>query len=57
MNKFERKRKEKFDEVSAFNDYKSRIDSDDNRRQEEKHAREERIKRLLNRVPTVTVEH
>jgi predicted metallo-beta-lactamase superfamily hydrolase len=24
---------------------------------DEKHAREERIKRLLNRVPTVTVEH
>ena len=56
LNKHERKKKEKFDELSAYNEFKSRIDSEDNRRQEEKLAREERIKRLLNRAPNMTVE-
>jgi hypothetical protein len=56
QNKYERRKKEKFDDLSAFNDYKSRIESDDFRRQTEREAREDRIKRLLNRVPTVTVE-
>ena len=53
----DRKQKEKEEDVHAFNDYKSRVENEDNKRQMEKMAREDRIKRLLNRVPTITAEH
>ena len=56
-NLTDRKQKEKEDDVHAFNDYKSRVENEDNKRQMEKMAREDRIKRLLNRVPAITVEH
>jgi hypothetical protein len=43
-------------ELSAYADYRHMLDADEQKRQQEKHEREERIKRLINRVPQVTVE-
>jgi hypothetical protein len=43
-------------EISAFKEYKNQMDYDDLKRQAEKHEREERIKKLINRTTNVTVE-
>jgi len=43
-------------EISAFKEYKNQMDSDDFKRQAEKHEREERIKKLINRTTNITVE-
>ena len=43
-------------EISAFKEYKNQMDYDEFKRQAEKHEREERIKKLINRTTNITVE-
>jgi len=44
-------------EINAFRDYKLHMDTDEHKRQQERHERETRIKMLINRTTNVTVEH
>lgn len=44
-------------EINAFKDYKLQMDTDEYKRQVEKHEREQRIKMLINRTANPTVEH
>ena len=44
-------------EISAFRDYQQLMDMDEQRRLAEKNEREQRIKMIINRTATVTVEN
>ncbi len=44
-------------EISAFRDYQQLMDMDEQRRLAEKNEREQRIKMIINRTSTVTVEN
>ncbi len=44
-------------EITAFRDYQQLMDMDEQRRLAEKNEREQRIKMIINRTATVTVEN
>lgn len=44
-------------EINAFRDYKQQMDMDEQKRLAEKHDREQRIKMIINRTASVTVEN
>ena len=56
MNKHFMRQKEKKDDVSAYHDFKSLVETREHKMIQEKTDRQDRIKKLLNRMPQITVE-
>ena len=56
LNKQAKRDQDRANDINAYQDLKKHLETDDARRQNEKLERQEKIKKLLNRQPTVTVD-
>ena len=56
LNKQAKRDQDRANDYNAYQDLKKHLETDDARRQNEKLERQEKIKKLLNRQPTVTVD-